>query len=229
MKFKALRIGVVAATALVLALGMSGVTAQATEGTSAGTEITHTDASATNGEGGSEEESSFKYVQNNTVKGTGRVVETNLEGHYYASGVAGIAMTDQEWSLQKEAGMAMVEYFFVTTWDITQDTSPLAVHTFRIVAEAEQAELGPVVQININKTFNGKMTSLEGNETQFTTVVGLPDDFNGADYKYAVVLVRAGGYYDILPDLDEDDLTVTFKAKAGNGAYALIRYKNFET
>ena len=72
------------------------------------------------------------------------------------------------------------------------------------------------------------MTSLEGNETQFTTVVGLPDDFNGADYKYAVVLVRAGGYYDILPDLDEDDLTVTFKAKAGNGAYALIRYKNFE-
>lgn len=172
------------------------------------------------------EETVFKYVQNNVVKGTGRVVKTNLEGNYYASGVAGIAMTDQEWSLQKDAGMAMVEYFFITTWDITQDTSPLAVKTFRIVADSEQAELGPVVQININKTFNGKMTSLEGNEAKFTTVVGLPDDFKGADYRYAVILVRSGGYFDILPDLDEDEKTVTFKAKAGNGAYALIRYSD---
>jgi hypothetical protein len=166
----------------------------------------------------------FEYQQNSTVKGTGRVVETNLDGHYYASGVEGIAMTDQEWSLQKDAGMAMVEYFFVTTWDITQDTAPKAVNTFRIVAESEQAELGPVVQINIHKTFNGVMTLLDGNPAKFTTVIGIPDDFREDGARYAVVSVKSGGFFDILPDLDEDDLTVTFKANAGNGAYAIIRY-----
>ncbi len=166
----------------------------------------------------------FEYQQNSTVKGSGRVVETTLEGHYYASGVGGIAMTDQEWSLQKDAGMAMVEYFFVTTWDITQDTAPLAVNTFRIVAESEQADLGPVVQINIHKTLNGVMSSLNGNTAKFTTVIGIPEDFQEADARYAVVSVKAGGAFDILPDLDEDDLTVTFKANAGNGAYAIIRY-----
>lgn len=166
----------------------------------------------------------FEYQQNSTVKGTGRVVETNLDGHYYASGVEGIAMTDQEWSLQRDAGMAMVEYFFVTTWDITQDTAPKAVNTFRIVAESEQAELGPIVQINIHKTFNGVMTYLDGNPAKFTTVIGIPEDFREDGTRYAVVSVKSGGFFDILPDLDEDDLTVTFKANAGNGAYAIIRY-----
>lgn len=166
----------------------------------------------------------FEYRQNSTVKGTDRVVETNLDGHYYASGVEGIAMTDQEWSLQKDAGMAIVEYFFVTTWDITQDTAPKAVNTFRIVAESEQAELGPVVQINIHKTFNGVMTSLDGNPAKVTTVIGIPEDFREDGARYAVVSVKSGGFFDILPDLDEDDLTVTFKANAGNGAYAIIRY-----
>lgn len=215
----------IAAGGVATMIGMLSITAGATE---AETKISEETTQETTTETTQQTHTPvipFEYQQNSTIKGTNRVVKTNLEGHYYASGVAGIAMTDQEWSLQKDAGMAMVEYFFVTTWDITQDTAPLAVKTFRIVADSEQAELGPVVQININKTFNGKMTSLEGNEAKFTTVVGLPDDFKGADYRYAVVLVRAGGYFDILPDLDDDDLTVTFKAKAGNGAYALIRYK----
>ena len=166
----------------------------------------------------------IEYRQYNTVKGSGRVVETNLEGHYFAGGVEGIAMTDQEWSLQRDAGMAMVEYFFVTTWDITQDTAPKAVNTFRIVAESEQAELGPIVQINIHKTFNGVMTYLDGNPAKFTTVVGIPEDFREDGARYAVVSVKSGGFFDILPDLDEDDLTLTFKANAGNGAYAIIRY-----
>ena len=206
------------AAAIAGAAGMltfMSITAGATESTDTLTASTEDIA---------EEEASIEYKQNNVVKGTNRVVETNLEGNYFASGVKGIAMTDQEWSLQKEAGMAMVEYFFITTWDITQDTAPLAVKTFRIVAESEQAELGPVVQINIHKTFNGVKTSLNGNETKFTTVVGIPDDFFEDGARYGVISVRSGGHFDILPDLDEDNLTVTFKANAGDGAYALIKY-----
>ncbi len=223
-----------------VAFGMNAMTVSATETPSLGmsvpidpaselvqkVETTQTEAPLpeTNNEPEEEEEPAFKYVQNNEVKGTGRTIKTNLSGHYYASGVEGIAMTDQEWSLQVEAGMAVVEYFWVNTWDITQDTAPLAVSTFRIVADSQGAELGPVVQINIHKTFNGKMTSLEGNEVKFTTVIGIPSDFRVAGAKYAVVLVKAGGAFEILPDMDEDDNTVTFKAKAGDGAYAIIRY-----
>lgn len=206
-------------------------TAASLEAISAGNQTTAVDATSVSGEQNNVEAASqthkkvaFEYRQNSTVKGTDRVVETNLDGHYYASGVEGIAMTDQEWSLQKDAGMAIVEYFFVTTWDITQDTAPKAVNTFRIVAESEQAELGPVVQINIHKTFNGVMTSLDGNPAKVTTVIGIPEDFREDGARYAVVSVKSGGFFDILPDLDEDDLTVTFKANAGNGAYAIIRY-----
>lgn len=206
-------------------------TASSLEAISAGNQTTAVDATSVSGEQNNAEAASqthkkvaFEYRQNSTVKGTDRVVETNLDGHYYASGVEGIAMTDQEWSLQKDAGMAIVEYFFVTTWDITQDTAPKAVNTFRIVAESEQAELGPVVQINIHKTFNGVMTSLDGNPAKVTTVIGIPEDFREDGARYAVVSVKSGGFFDILPDLDEDDLTVTFKANAGNGAYAIIRY-----
>ncbi|MBQ6408298.1 MAG: hypothetical protein IJJ64_09725 [Butyrivibrio sp.] len=206
-------------------------TAASLEAISAGNQATAVDATSVSGEQNNVEAASqthkkvaFEYSQNSTVKGTDRVVETNLDGHYYASGVEGIAMTDQEWSLQKDAGMAIVEYFFVTTWDITQDTAPKAVNTFRIVAESEQAELGPVVQINIHKTFNGVMTSLDGNPAKVTTVIGIPEDFREDGARYAVVSVKSGGFFDILPDLDEDDLTVTFKANAGNGAYAIIRY-----
>lgn len=206
-------------------------TAASLEAISAGNQTTAVDATSVSGEQNNVEADSqthkkvaYEYRQNSTVKGTDRVVETNLDGHYYASGVEGIAMTDQEWSLQKDAGMAIVEYFFVTTWDITQDTAPKAVNTFRIVAESEQAELGPVVQINIHKTFNGVMTSLDGNPAKVTTVIGIPEDFREDGARYAVVSVKSGGFFDILPDLDEDDLTVTFKANAGNGAYAIIRY-----
>ena len=193
--------------------------AEVTEGTAATENATTQDANT-------EEttEQVVQYVQNNEVMASGHLIKTNLNGHYYARGVKGMAMTDQEWSLQKEAGMAMVEYFFVTSWDINQDTAPLAVETFRVVAAAVNAKLGPVVQININKTFNGKMTSLEGNPVKITTVVGIPDDFKETGAKYAVICVKSGGVFEILPDLDEDDLTVTFKANAGNCAYALIRY-----
>lgn len=225
----------------VMALSVNGIVAGATEGEGLGmsmpveaaTDLTQYAEPETASaepvqqpvqETAQEEEAAIKYVQNNEVKGSGRNIKTNLNGHYYASGVKGIAMTDQEWSLQVEAGMGVVEYFWVNTWDITQDTAPMAVETFRIVAASEGAELGPVVQINIHKTLNGKMTSLEGNAVRFTTVMGIPDDFERAGDGYAVVLVKAGGSFEILSDMDEDDKTVTFKAKAGDGAYALIHY-----
>jgi hypothetical protein len=165
-----------------------------------------------------------KAVKNNKIDfGTWKQTST-MDGYYYAEGVPGIAMTDPEFRLRAEANMSYIEYFFVTTWDITQDTAPLAVNTFRIVAASENALLGPVVQININKVVNRHHYSLEGNPVQVTTMIGIPEDFRMSGAKFGVVCVKSGGVYEILPDLDTYDSTVTFKAKAGDAAYALIRY-----
>lgn len=165
-----------------------------------------------------------KVVQNNKIDFGGWNITSTLDGHYYAEGVPGIAMTDYEFNLRKVANMSFIEYFFISTWDITQDTAPLAVNTFRVVAESENALLGPVVQININKMVNKQTYSLEGNPVEVTTMVGIPEDFRESGARYAVVCVRAGGVFEILPDLDTYDITVTFKAKAGDAAYAIIRY-----
>ena len=56
------------------------------------------------------------------------------------------------------------------------------------------------------------------------TTVAIPADFLVADTDYAVIYVKAGGEYDVLPDLDSENTTVTFEAHAGDGAYALVRY-----
>ena len=165
-----------------------------------------------------------KVVKNNKIDFETWTLTSTLDGYYYAEGVPGIAMTDPEFRLRTDAMMSFVEYFFVTTWDITQDTAPLAVNTFRIVAASENALLGPVVQININKVVNRHHYSLEGNPVQVTTMIGIPEDFRMSGAKFGVVCVKSGGVYEILPDLDTYDSTVTFKAKAGDAAYALIRY-----
>ena len=41
-----------------------------------------------------------------------------------------------------------------------------------------------------------------------------------------MVCVRAGGVYEILPDLDENPDTITFNAHAGTGAYGILRYRD---
>ena len=230
---------VVGATMLMSSMSL---TAKATEGNSEGSlgsaalgqaipgasEIDagiSSDESAANEENNSQEEKTeHKLVQNNKVDFGGWGLTSTLDGCYTAEGVSGIAMLDYEFNLRSQANMSPVEFFYVTTWDITQDTAPLAVNTFRLVAQSQNAILGPVFQININKKISGKMYSLEGSPVCVNTMVGIPDDFKNPGAKYAVVCVKSGGVFEIIPDTDNYDNMVTFSAKAGDAAYALICY-----
>lgn len=225
------------ATAVVGAaciMSSMSVTAKATEGDTQNVslgqavpeipEIPETKTDATEEQSSQEEQKPVKEVQNNKLDFGSWSIKSTLEGNYYAEGVPGIAMLDYEYTIRQEANMSPVEYFFVTTWDITQDTAPLAVNTFRIVAQSQNALLGPVVQININKTISGKLYSLEGNPAHVKTMIGIPEDFREAGARFAVVCVKSGGVFEILPDTDIYDSTVTFSAKVGDAAYALIRY-----
>ena len=219
------------ATAVVGAaciMSSMSVTAKATEGdtqnVSLGQAVPETKTDATEEQSSQEEQKPVKEAQNNKLDFGSWSIKSTLEGNYYAEGVPGIAMLDYEYTIRQEANMSPVEYFFVTTWDITQDTAPLAVNTFRIVAQSQNALLGPVVQININKTISGKLYSLEGNPAHVKTMIGIPEDFREAGARFAVVCVKSGGVFEILPDTDIYDSTVTFSAKVGDAAYALIRY-----
>ncbi len=171
-----------------------------------------------------EEKTVHKPVQNNKLDFGGWNLTSTLDGHYYAQGVPGIVMLDYEFNIRSQANMSPVEFFYVATWDITQDTAPLAVNTFRIVAQSQNALLGPIVQININKTISGKWYSLEGNPATVRTMIGIPEDFRAQGANFAVVCVKAGGVFEIMPDTDSYDSTVTINAKVGDAAYALIRY-----
>ncbi len=213
------------------------VTAKATEDQAASASLgqaipempeTHTDISVEENvnKEAEQEHKAVEPVQNNKLDFGSWTLTSTMEGHYYAEGVPGIAMLDYEYTVRKEAQMSPVEYFFVSTWDITQDTAPLAVNTFRIVAQSQNALLGPVVQININKTISGKWYSLEGNPAHVKTMIGIPEDFRESGASFAVVCVKSGGVFEIMPDTDNYDSTVTFSAKVGDAAYALIRYPN---
>lgn len=171
-----------------------------------------------------ETEETVKLPENNQVISSGVTQVSTLYGHYYAWNIPGIAVIESESSLRSEAEFLPIEDFYVTTWDINESTAPLAIESFKAVADYEQAVLGPAFQMNINKIVSGRFYSMWQYSLTALTTVAIPADFLVADTDYAVIYVKAGGEYEVLPDLDSDNTTVTFEAHAGDGAYALVRY-----
>jgi hypothetical protein len=171
-----------------------------------------------------EEEEVKKPEQNNTVVLNGITRKSTLAGNYYAKCVPGFAVITPEAELQKQAKFIVLEYFFVSTWDLFPSTAPQAIETLRTVAASENATMGVSFQMTVSRLFSNKVYNYENEDVKVGTCVTIPDDFRIDDSKYAVMCVRAGGVYEILPDLDDDPYTITFNAHAGTGAYALLRY-----
>ena len=171
-----------------------------------------------------EEEEVKKPEQNNTVVLNGITRKSTLAGNYYAKCVPGFAVITPEAELQKQAKFIVLEYFFVSTWDLFPSTAPQAIETLRTVAASENATMGVSFQMTVSRLFSNKVYNYENEDVKVGTCVTIPDDFRIDDREYAVMCVRAGGVYEILPDLDDDPYTITFNAHAGTGAYALLRY-----
>lgn len=173
-----------------------------------------------------EEEEKIVIPQNNTVRIDGKNVKSTLAGNYYAWSVPGFAVITPEYELQRQANFMILEYFFVTTWDIDARTAPAAVDTMSIVAQSEGASLGASFQMTVSRLFSTKVYPMVNENVQAGTTIEIPVDFKEEGASYAMVCVRAGGVYEILPDLDEDPATITFNAHAGTGAYGILRYRD---
>lgn len=213
-------------SALVLGMNSGLVTAYATEGglsageaaAQAALERTEPVTTVT------EEEEEVEIPQNNTVVVNGNITKSTLDGHYYAYSIPGLAVVSPLADLQKQANFMVLEYFFVSTWDLYKYTAPMALETMDTIAKAHEAELGATFQMTVSRYFSMKVYPLENDEMQITTKVMIPTAFMGEKNSYAVVYVKSGGAYEILPDLDDEPTTITFNAHAGTGAYGLIKY-----
>nr|WP_297769954.1 hypothetical protein [uncultured Butyrivibrio sp.] len=172
------------------------------------------------------EEEKIVIPQNNVVNSNGKQVKSTVAGNYYAWSVPGFAVITPEYELQKQANFMILEYFFVTTWDIDARTAPAAIDTMSIVAQSEEATLGASFQMTVSRLFSTKVYPMVNEEMKVGTMIEIPADFREEGASYAVVCVRSGGVYEILPDLDEDPATITFNAHAGTGAYGILRYRD---
>ena len=212
----------------VLSMNTGLVTAYATEGglsageAAAQAALERTEPVTTVAE--EEEEEGVEIPQNNTVTVNGNITKSTLDGHYYAYSIPGLAVVSPLADLQKQANFMVLEYFFVSTWDLYKYTAPLALETMEIIAKANEAELGATFQMTVSRYFSMKVYPLVNDEMQITTKVMIPTAFMGEKNSYAVVYVKSGGAYEILPDLDDEPTTITFNAHAGTGAYGIIKY-----
>ena len=232
-------VGALVLAGVLASFGAFGITAHATEGagslgvsvksqettvvTEAPAETTAetTTADTTQNQ---EEETVAPIPQNNTVVVNGNIIKSTLDGHYYAYSIPGLAVVSPLYDLQKQANFMVLEYFFVSTWDLYDYTAPLSVEAMNIIARSQKAELGATFQMTVSRYFSNKVYPLENDEMQVTTKVSIPTAFRSENNTYAVVCVKNGGAFEILPDLDDEPTTITYNAHAGTAAYGLIKY-----
>ncbi|SFC20737.1 hypothetical protein [Butyrivibrio sp. YAB3001] len=171
-----------------------------------------------------EEEVQEQVEPNNKVTYLGQTLTSTLEGYYYAHNVPGLAVITPLADLQRQANFIVLEYFFVKTWDIDINTAPLAVDTMHIVADSMGASYGGAFQMTVSRLFSNKVYDYENDGLQVGTTIEIPHSFRDENATFAIVCVREGGNYEVLPDIDVDPNTVTFYAHAGTAAYGIIRY-----
>lgn len=151
-------------------------------------------------------------------------VETTVSGIYVLEKVNGCAITTDKAAISQGYGLASGEKLFAKMMDMDSKKSYLARACMDAAAAANNAVVGPCVNIELGKMTAGKYSVLPAEGATIRIAVGVPANFVEAGKTYAMVRVRVGGVVDILPDLDTNPNTVTFDTTAGAGAYAIIKY-----
>ncbi|MBR1642299.1 MAG: hypothetical protein IJ683_08265 [Butyrivibrio sp.] len=177
-----------------------------------------------------EAERFFQLNQTNSTVSVGSApVKSTMEGNFTAKSVAGSAIKTPKADINKALGLKENETAKVVTWDVTPTSAPAAYSSLVAGAESVNGEIGPAIQVNIEKTglYLKDDGTLDGDAYKMTgtvdMVVGIPASFYVPGARYAVSHVLPGGAYEILEDTDDDPLTVSFPVSAGRGAYALVR------
>ena len=144
-------------------------------------------------------------------------VTSAVKGVYLAS--TGVAITTPSASL----GLAAGEVGFVKTWDLKASTSPAAAAAINAIAGTQNAVVGPMVNVQVGKMAGGKFSLLSQDGANIAMAIALPASFQDATANYAVICVRPGGSFTILPAVFSNG-GVVFQTTGGQGAYAVIKY-----
>ena len=163
------------------------------------------------------------WAKASTIGSVGGTRST-VGGVFFAQKVNGVAVTTPVASIAAAYGLQGNEKPYVKVLDMDPKKSYAAKAVIDFAAASQGATVGPMLNIELGKMSGGKYSLLPSDGADIRFAVGVPSKFAQAGRTYAVVCVRAGGEFAILPDLDENPNTITFDTKGGAGAYAIIRY-----
>lgn len=159
-----------------------------------------------------------------TVSVGGRVLTSTVKGAYMSVKIPGTVVITDKATLAAGYGIGAGETPYVRVYDITEKNSPAAMASINAVAGAIGGNVVGTVNLELGKMAGGKFSLLAQGGAPISMVFGIPKNAVRPGYAYAMVCIRPGGAYEILPDLDADPNTVTFNTTGGLGAYAIVAY-----
>ena len=148
-------------------------------------------------------------------------VKTATAGAYMAT--VGTAVTTPVADIAAGYGLGAGEKAFTKVWDLKAKTSPAAASAIAAIAGTQNAVVGPMINLELGKMAGGKYSLLSETGAPIAFAIALPASFNDAAANYAVVCVRPGGSFTILPAVYMNG-SVVFATTGGKGAYAVIKY-----
>ncbi|MCQ2081968.1 MAG: hypothetical protein MJZ11_09940 [Lachnospiraceae bacterium] len=148
-------------------------------------------------------------------------VKTTTAGVYMAT--VGTAVSTSAAEISSSYGLGAGEKAYTKVWDLKASTSPAAANAISAIAGTQNAVVGPMINLELGKMAGGKYSLLPESGAPITFAIALPASFNNAAANYAVICVRPGGAFEILPAVYSNG-AVVFATTGGKGAYAVIKY-----
>lgn len=152
----------------------------------------------------------------------GKVSVTTVAGQYTSKKFLGTIVSTQKALVNTSLGVKAGETAYIKISD--SFCGPLAQQCVTDVAKSMGAKAGPMLDIFAGKiSKNGKYTDIDKAAAAIEFKVGTPLNFKAAaGTEIAVLRVQKGGAVTVLPDMDQDPNTITFKT-SGFGVFALIQ------
>lgn len=181
-------------------------------------------SSSSESDGGTTYTPTASVAASSSVTVGGRYLVSTVRGAYMSVKVPGTVVITDRNTLSAGYGLAPGEAPYVRVYDITAKNSPAAMASIDAVTGALGGTMVAAVNLELGKMAGGKFSLLAQGGAPISLVFGIPKASIKAGYAYAMVCVRPGGAFEILPDLDSDPNTVTFNTTGGLGAYAIVMY-----
>ena len=154
----------------------------------------------------------------------GKVVATTVSGAYLSNTIPGMAVKTGTAAISQGYALESGAKPYVRVYDISEKQSPAAYASINAVADSIGAKVIASVNLELGSILNSKFTLLSQDGTPINISFAIPKKALSAGSTYAIICVRPGGVFEVLPDLDDDPNTVTFDTTGGLGAYAIVVY-----